>query len=50
MLASLSPPRAVGQCELIESLDRLLSTTTAEEWRGAVRWLNEWRVATLAGG
>ena len=29
--------------ELIEALDRLLSSTEAEEWRGAVRWLNDWR-------
>jgi len=29
--------------ELIEGLDHLLSSTNAEEWRGAVRWVNEWR-------
>jgi hypothetical protein len=29
--------------ELIEALDRLLSGTDADDWRGAVRWLNEWR-------
>jgi hypothetical protein len=28
---------------LIEALDRLLSTTQAEDWIGQVRWLNEWR-------
>jgi hypothetical protein len=29
--------------ELIAALDRLLSTTEAEDLRGQVRWLNEWR-------
>lgn len=29
--------------DLIAGLDRLLSSTTAGDWRGAVRWLNEWR-------
>lgn len=29
--------------ELAEALDRLLSSTTAEEWCGMVRWLNDWR-------
>ena len=29
--------------ELIEALDRMLSTTEAGEWLGQVRWLNEWR-------
>ena len=29
--------------ELIEALDRMLSTTEAEEWVGQVRWLNDWR-------
>lgn len=28
---------------LIRALDRLLSTTQAEEWVGQVRWLSEWR-------
>ena len=28
---------------LINALDRLLGETTAEEWVGQVRWLNEWR-------
>lgn len=28
---------------LIGALDRMLSTTTAEDWVGQVRWLNEWR-------
>ena len=29
--------------QLIKALDRLLSTTTAEDWVGTVRWLNDWR-------
>jgi hypothetical protein len=29
---------------LIEALDRMLTTTRAEEWVGQVRWLNQWRV------
>ncbi len=28
---------------LIRSIDRVLSETTAEEWIGQVRWLNQWR-------
>jgi hypothetical protein len=28
---------------LIETLDRLLSTTQAEDWIGQVRWLSKWR-------
>ena len=28
---------------LIAALDRLLSETTAEDWPGQVRWLNDWR-------
>ena len=28
---------------LIHALDRLLSETQAEAWRGQVRWLNQWR-------
>jgi hypothetical protein len=27
---------------LLKALERLLSETTAEEWYGQVRWLNEW--------
>ena len=27
---------------LIASLDRMLCETTAEQWQGQVRWLNEW--------
>jgi len=29
--------------DLIEALDRALSETTAEEWTGQVRWLNQWK-------
>jgi Domain of unknown function (DUF5615) len=29
--------------QLIAALDRVLSETQAEEWRGQVRWLNQWR-------
>jgi len=29
--------------QLIHALDRLLAETMAEEWRGQVRWLNQWR-------
>ncbi|HOU13026.1 MAG TPA: DUF5615 family PIN-like protein [Anaerolineae bacterium] len=28
---------------LIESLDRLLCETEADDWPGQVRWLNDWR-------
>ena len=28
---------------LIAALHRMLGQTTAEEWSGSVRWLNEWR-------
>ncbi|MBI3957685.1 MAG: DUF5615 family PIN-like protein [Chloroflexi bacterium] len=28
---------------LIHSVDRVLSETSAEEWIGQVRWLNQWR-------
>jgi hypothetical protein len=29
---------------LIEALDCLLTETSAKEWPGQVRWLNDWRV------
>ena len=29
---------------LIAALDRVLSETSADEWVGQVRWLNDWRV------
>ena len=28
---------------LIRAIDRMLTETTAEEWFGQVRWLNQWR-------
>ena len=28
---------------LIAALDKMLTETSAEEWLGRVRWLNEWR-------
>lgn len=28
---------------LITALDRMLTETTADEWVGQVRWLNDWR-------
>lgn len=28
---------------LIAALDRMLTQTSAEQWPGSVRWLNEWR-------
>jgi hypothetical protein len=31
--------------QLIESLHRLLSVTQAADWKGQVRWLNDWPVA-----
>ncbi len=27
---------------LLKAFDRLLSETSADEWRGQVRWLNDW--------
>lgn len=36
----LSPQKPLSQ--LISSLDNLLSTTEAEDWKGQVRWLNDW--------
>lgn len=29
--------------ELIGALDRMLSETSADEWTGQVRWLNDWK-------
>ena len=29
--------------DLITALDRMLSKTQQKEWRGQVRWLNQWR-------
>lgn len=35
--------RSFSLHELIELLDKCLSTTTAQEWIGQVRWLSDWR-------
>ena len=32
--------------QIVAALHRLLTTTDADEWRGQVRWLNDWRTAT----
>lgn len=29
--------------QLIRAVDRMLTETTAEDWVGQVRWLNQWR-------
>lgn len=29
--------------KLITAMDKMLKETTADEWNGQVRWLNEWR-------
>ena len=39
----LAAQRSFSLRELIELLDRSLSTTTASEWIGQVRWLSDWR-------
>ncbi len=39
----LAAQRSWTLSELIAALDRLLSETTATDWNGQVRWLNEWR-------
>ena len=39
----LANQRQWSLAALIAALDRLLTETTAEAWRGQVRWLNEWR-------
>ena len=39
----LAAQRSWTLSSLIEALDRLLSTTTATDWSGQIRWLNEWR-------
>jgi hypothetical protein len=39
----LAAQRSFFLHELIELLDKSLSTTTASEWIGQVRWLSEWR-------
>jgi len=32
-----------GFSHLLHAVDRMLTETTAEEWIGQVRWLNQWR-------
>lgn len=39
----LAEQRGWSLPELIEALDRLLSETSAEDWVGQVRWLNQCR-------
>jgi hypothetical protein len=39
----LAAQRSFSLHELIELLDKSLSTTTASEWIGQVRWLSEWQ-------
>jgi hypothetical protein len=39
----LAPQKGWTVGQLIEALDRLLSTTEASDWPGQVRWLNAWR-------
>lgn len=40
----LAAQRSFSLHELIELLDKSLSTTTASEWVGQIRWLNDWCV------
>lgn len=42
----LAAQRSWDLSDLIAALDRLLSETDAGEWRGQVRWLNQWRKGT----
>jgi hypothetical protein len=39
----LAAQRSLSLHELIELLDKSLSTTNADQWIGQVRWLSEWR-------
>ncbi len=39
----LAAQRSFSMRELIELLDKSLSTTSASEWIGQVRWLRDWR-------
>lgn len=39
----LAAQRSFSLRELIELLDKSLSTTTANEWIGQMRWLSDWR-------
>ncbi len=39
----LAAQRSFSLRELIELLDKALSTTTASDWVGQVRWLSDWQ-------
>lgn len=39
----VAPQIGWGTSQLIQAVDRMLTETTAEEWVGQVRWLNQWR-------
>ncbi len=39
----LAAQRSFSLHELIESLDKSLSSTNADQWIGQVHWLSEWR-------
>lgn len=39
----LAAQRSWQLTSLIAALDTLLTQTSAEEWSGQIRWLNEWR-------
>ena len=38
----LAHRRSFSLADLIRLLDRVLTTTNAEEWTGQVRWLSDW--------
>ena len=39
----LARQKSMSLNELINTLDRVLSETDADEWVGQTRWLNDWR-------
>jgi hypothetical protein len=39
----LAAQRSFSLNELVELLDKALSTTTTDEWLGRVRWLSDWK-------
>ena len=39
----LAHQRSISLGELIDTLDRVLTETEAEDWIGQTRWLNDWR-------
>jgi len=39
----LAAQRGWTRGALIEALERMLTTTEADDWHGHVRWLNDWR-------